>query len=769
MKRTNKILFRKIRQFVHLILLMGGIGFIIQCGGVENKETFLEGVFIDGPVSGLSYKTESTSGKTDSIGVFKYKEGEDITFSIGDMVLGDTKAKIMISPIDLVPNAVDITTPAVINISMLLQTLDYDGQINNGIQIPAGIDSIIAASIKKNGRIDFDQSTESFRIDSSVIGLLKDINEYHKFSENSSGSIRDLIQVANAKTHLNAYYSERKEIMTNYGKVNGFALNKKTWAWLGIPYAKPPAEDLRWQAPQSPDPWEDDLDTIAHCLPCLQPVYNIKHQSDSKYIGSEDCLYLDIYRPKTSATDLPVYVWIHGGNNNIGSAGDYDGSILARQGKMVVVVIQYRLGPMGWFTHPALRNTGNRFNDSGNYGMLDHIKALGWIKKNIAAFGGNPNNITIGGQSSGAHNCLNLLISSPAKGLFHKAVIQSASMEHRTIDQGDQQSNAMIDWLLLNDETAKDRETAAKTRTHMSPKEIKKYLYGQTATKIFDAYRNGAAYEGIPPNATFQDGALMPKIRWVEAITSGSYNKVPILIGSNQFEFKNLLPSHGKSVKRKFSTIPSGNYTWEDLYKVLDGKLSLENVLPTQRDKEFYNIIGDLKSRWWKATYVDALARALKAQDHTAPVYAYRFDWSGGGDSMLMDFNFIYGASHGIELPFFFGSSNDISGYAFTPTNEPGRKALQEAIMRYLSNFVDQGNPNPKSSPLLEWPQWSNEEGDPKIITFDAELSNVQLSVSNEEEKLPSVFADVIAAKVTYNRPDELGCLDYFGLSLPKE
>jgi para-nitrobenzyl esterase len=769
MKRTNKILFHKIRQFVHLLLLMGGIGFIIQCGGIENREAFLEGVFIDGPVSGLSYKTKSTSGKTDSIGVFKYKEGEDITFSIGDVVLGSTEAKIMISPVDLVPNAVDTRSPTVINISMLLQTLDYDGQINNGIQIPDDIDSIITASIKKNGRIDFDQSTENFRIDSSVTDLLKDINEYHKFSENSSGSIRNLIKVADAKTHLKAYYSERKEIITTDGKVNGFALNKKTWAWLGIPYAKPPLEDLRWQAPQSPDPWEDDLDTIAHCLPCLQPIYNIKKQSDSKYIGSEDCLYLDIYRPKTSAIDLPVYVWIHGGNNNIGAASDYDGSTLARQGNMVVVVIQYRLGPMGWFTHPALRKTGNKFNDSGNHGMLDHLKALGWIKKNIAAFGGNPNNITIGGQSSGAHNCLNLLISPPAKGLFHKAVIQSASMEHRSIDQGDQQSNAMIDWLLLNDETAKDRTAAAKTRTRMSLKEIKEYLYGKTATDIFDAYRSGAAPEGIPPNAAFQDGVLLPKMSWVKAIASGTYNKVPILIGSNQFEFKNLLPPHGKIVKRKFSTIPSGNYSWEDLYKVLDGKLSLKSVLPSQRDRDFYDMVGRLKSRMWKAAYVDAIARALKAQDHARPVYVYRFDWSGGGDSMLMDYHFIFGASHGMELPFFFGSSNDISGYAFTSTNEPGRKALQEAIMRYLSNFVDKGNPNPKRSSLLEWPQWSNKEGEPKIITFDAELSNLQLSVSNTEETLPSAFADVVAAKVIYNRPDELGCMDYFGLALPEE
>ena len=769
MGKKEKFFFQLTRQVVHLTLLMIGLSFIICCSDIEGKETFLEGVFIDGPVSGLNFITDSVSGQTDSIGVFKYKEGETITFSIGDILLGKTKAKIMISPVDLVPDASDITDSKVTNIAVFLQTLDHDGRINNGIQIPSGIDLIIAESITKNGTIDFDQSMENFIIDKAVIGLLEALNKVKIFSENSSGSIRNLIPVEDAQAHLKAYYSKRKEAVTADGKVNGFALDKKTWAWFGIPYAKPPLGDLRWQAPQSPDPWQGDLDTVAHCMPCIQQIYKDRQQPSSKYIGSEDCLYLDIYRPKSSATNLPVYVWIHGGINNIGTARDYNGSILAQQGNMVVVVIQYRLGPMGWFTHPALRNTENKFDASGNYGMLDQIKALKWVKKNIAAFGGNPNNVTIGGQSSGAHNSLNLLISSEAKGLFHKAVVQSASMDHRNFKQGDRQSNRMIDWLLMNDETVEDKNAAVVFRSQMTNDEIKKYLRSKAATKIIDACRIGAGNKIIPPNAAFQDGTLLPKLSWLDAITSGSYNKVPILIGSNEFEFKNLLPSYGKIIKSKFSTIPSGNYTWDDLFKVLNGTLKLDDVFLTQRDKNFFHTIGHLKSRLWRASNVDAIARALKTDDNTTPVYVYRFDWSGGGDSVLMDFNFIFGASHGMEVPFFFGNSSNTLGYAFTQTNETGRVALQEAMVRYLASFVKKGDPNLKSSPLLEWPQWSNNESGPKIITFDAGLSSLQLSVSNEEETLPAVLADAIAAKVTFNKADELECMDYFGLSLPEE
>lgn len=768
MSEQGKILFKRIRASAHLGIFILGLSLITGCGGVEGGEAYLEGTFMAGSVSGLNFKTDSTSGRTDSHSIFKYKDGETVTFSIGDIVLGSTVATSVVSPIDLVPGAKDAEDPTVTNIAVLLQTLDFDGYVNNGIQIPYGIDPVIKESIAENGKIAFDQSPENFMGDRAVLGLLEELNGVQEFAENTAGAIRQLASIQDARTHLQAYFNERKEVVTSYGKVKGFTLDDKTWAWFGIPFAKPPLGALRWRAPESPDKWRGAMDTVAHCLPCTQQIHNSFWQPSTNYMGSEDCLYLDIYRPKTGKTNLPVYVWIHGGINNLGKAGDFNAAVLAQQGNLLVVVIQYRLGAMGWLTHPALRDAEDAMDASGNYGMLDHIKALRWVKENIAAFGGNPNNVTVGGQSSGAHNALNLVVSPAAKGLFNKVVLHSPALESRNVEEGDRMTSAMIDWLLVDDETADTEEAAALVRARMSFDELKSYLRSKEAAKIIDACRVGIGNGIIPSNAAFHDGALLSGTSWLEAISSGKYNKVPMLIGSNEFEFKNLMPLQGEFLNSRFPSVPSGKYTWGDLYKVLDGNLSLDSVFPTRKDKEFYNAVGHLRSRLWKAANVDAIAGAIKADDASTPVYAYRFDWSGGGDSTLMDFDFIFGASHGMELPFFFGGSRNVFGYSFTKTNEPGRIALQKAMVTYLSNFIDRADPNSADSSLFEWPQWSNAEGDPKVIILDAGLSDIQLSVSSQKEKLTSVFADISAARKNFNNTSELGYMDFFKLTLPE-
>lgn len=772
MGEREKVFLRQIRMITHLMMFVFSLGLLFGCGvgkEVEGKEPYLEGAFVDGPVSGLNFKTVSVSGQTDSNGIFKYRDGDTITFSIGEIVLGSVKAKALISPVDLVPGATDAFHPTVTNIAAFLQTLDHDGYLNNGIQIPLGIDPIITESILNNGRIDFNQSPKTFAIDRAVVGLLEDLNAIQKFAENTAGAVRRLISAQDARTHLQACFSERKEIATSHGKVKGFALDNKTWAWFGIPYAKPPLGDLRWRAPQPPDKWFGALDSTAHCMPCTQQIHNLLWQPSERYMGSEDCLYLDIYRPKTDETDLPVYVWIHGGINTIGRAADYDAKMLAQRGNMIVVVIQYRLGPMGWFTHPALRDTEDELDASGNYGMLDHIEALRWVRENIAAFGGDSNSVTLGGQSAGAHNVLNLVVSSDAKGLFNKVVLHSPSMAHRKIEQGDRVAKAMIDWLLIDDESAENKEKAELIRARMSAEEVTNYLRSKAVAKIIDACRIGVGGGIMLPHAAFQDGRLLPKSDWIKSIASGRYNKVPMLIGSTEFEFKNLMPLHGKFLNNRFPSVPSGRYTWSDLYKVLDGNLPLSEVFPTQQDKAFYNTVGHLKSRLWKAVNVDAVARSVKADDASIPVFAYRFDWSGGGDSNLNDFNFVSGASHGMELPFFFGSLGHTPGYPFTDANRSGRIALQEAMMDYLINFIVTAQPNSPESNAFEWPQWSNTDGDPKFITFDAGLINMQLSVSSDAELLPSVLADISAARKRFNSAGELGYMNFFGLTLRKK
>jgi para-nitrobenzyl esterase len=141
-------------------------------------------------------------------------------------------------------------------------------------------------------------------------------------------------------------------------------------------------------------------------------------------IGDEDCLYLNVWRPQTEETDLPVYFWIHGGGNSIGTASSlmYDGSNVTSKGNLVVVTINYRLGPLGWFTHPELRN-GTPLDNSGNYGTMDMVKALDWVKNNISSFGGDPDKVTIAGESAGGSDVNSLVMSPHAAGLFHRGII----------------------------------------------------------------------------------------------------------------------------------------------------------------------------------------------------------------------------------------------------------------------------------------------------------------------------------------------------------
>jgi len=198
-------------------------------------------------------------------------------------------------------------------------------------------------------------------------------------------------------------------IKTKYGEVKGFLDDNNTLAWKSIPYAKPPVDELRWKVPIDPEIWDGILDTTEDCDECAQMGQEPITFAPTEVIGSEDCLYLNIWHPQSIRNDLPVYFWIHGGANNNGTTKDYDGSVIASRSNMVVVTIQYRLGAFGWLTHPALRPGESSLDDSGNFGTLDTIKALEWVRDNIKSFGGDPNNIIVAGESAGAHNVMNLI------------------------------------------------------------------------------------------------------------------------------------------------------------------------------------------------------------------------------------------------------------------------------------------------------------------------------------------------------------------------
>ena len=208
------------------------------------------------------------------------------------------------------------------------------------------------------------------------------------------------------------------------GPIVGFSDEDDTLGWLGIPFAAPPLAELRWAAPRLPKPWQENRQAIAFENACVQlwgPLIDTTG-NEGEVVGKEDCLYLNVWAPRDNSdidsAGLPVMFWIHGGGNSIGTANTYPGHRLAGGENVVIVTINYRLGLLGWMSHPALRAEGRSASDaSGNYGNLDMIAALEWVQKNIANFGGDPHNVTIFGESAGGLNVYSLMASPPAKGL----------------------------------------------------------------------------------------------------------------------------------------------------------------------------------------------------------------------------------------------------------------------------------------------------------------------------------------------------------------
>jgi para-nitrobenzyl esterase len=220
-------------------------------------------------------------------------------------------------------------------------------------------------------------------------------------------------------------------VKTASGPVAGAAsADGSVLAFKGIPYAAPPVGALRWRAPQPAGPWTAVRSADRFGASCMQNIVTERKPWTYEFMAhneiSEDCLYLNVWTPAKSAGEkLPVYFWIHGGGyvEGSGQVPVYDGANLARRG-VVVVTINYRLGVFGYLAHPELTKEAGR---SGNYGSLDQIAALQWVRKNIAAFGGDPRRVTIGGQSAGASSVHNLVASPLARGLFHRAIAESGS------------------------------------------------------------------------------------------------------------------------------------------------------------------------------------------------------------------------------------------------------------------------------------------------------------------------------------------------------
>jgi para-nitrobenzyl esterase len=321
--------------------------------------------------------------------------------------------------------------------------------------------------------------------------------------------------------------------LTKYGYVVGMAESTyNNHAWLGIPYAKPPVGALRWKASVEPDNW-CCMEALQLCGKCTQIGDSLlggaEREEQGMLLGNEDCLYLNIWAPRFTPRNvpkrgeqLPVMFWIHGGGNLTGWGGINSSAELAATQNVIVVMISYRLGPFGYFSHPAFRTGPSKFDRTANYATTDMIRALKWVRDNISNFGGDPGNVTIFGESAGGANVMSLIICPAARCLFHKAIVQSGGPQSSSVAEAENyvddaekgnefSSREMICKFLIKDGSAVDRASAKALVATWSNDRIAAYLRSKTKEQIIDVYNNPAAKAMVRCPIITRDGYLIPK------------------------------------------------------------------------------------------------------------------------------------------------------------------------------------------------------------------------------------------------------------------
>jgi para-nitrobenzyl esterase len=489
-----------------------------------------------------------------------------------------------------------------------------------------------------------------------------------------------------------------------------------TLSWKAIPYARPPVGALRWRAPQSPEKRDKPLQATKFCDICPRYIDHDRNPATPQIInGNEDCLYLNIWAPKTASGDLPVFFWIHGGGNSIQwpLLSMHDGGILANKGNMIVVTVNYRLGPMGFFSHPALK-TGDAAGDSGNFATLDLIAALKWIQTNIKSFGGDAGNVTIAGESAGGQNVLCLIASPLAKGLFHRAVSESGVIRPSTPAAGEAHVNGVLAKMMVKEGKAADENDAKAKLSAMTVKDIEAYMRSKKAQDFLETYPEGKMAGMIRfPNA-FADGVVLPK-DYYGALESGDYNKVPMILGTNKEEVKLFLMNYPP-----FASWRGDQTLFNDPAKT-----------------ELYNLAAQYQSDGWKVMAVDGVARILRDNVDQPMIFGYQFLWGAGGaknNVISAPRNILLGACHAMEIDFVFGTEKtSLGAVVFNDGNRPGRVALSDAMMDYWAQFARTGNPNRDKSGLPKWSPWSNIKGFPKTILLDADLEKAKITMSRSE------------------------------------
>jgi para-nitrobenzyl esterase len=467
------------------------------------------------------------------------------------------------------------------------------------------------------------------------------------------------------------------EVSVDGGRILGISDNGNLKQYHGIPYVAPPTGDRRWAPPGPLIPWDGVLDASTPGIDCSQPVgpEGSFFGGAADFAQGEDCLRLNVWtRAETQADRLPVMVWIHGGGLTTGSGASYPGETLTSKG-VVLVTVNYRLGPFGFLAHPEL---SARYGVSGNQGLRDQIAALRWVKDNIALFGGDPDNVTIFGESAGSYS-MSLLQASPvAKGLFHRVIGESGAAFQPMWHLNKATSYAMS-----------AEELGSQFGAALAGEDGEASLAGlrqRSSAEVMAAFQSDPAFSNYDSLAIV-DGEVIPD-EVASIFAAGEQADVPVLIGSNADEGTAFIdyftPGFGegqdgfKAYAR--ATIPEADDTLELLYPATDAEEAV-----TSWGHLFADQLFTYPMRAW--------ARSMSSVD--SPAYLYWFTWQPPIPEREK-----YRSFHAAEIAYVFGS---LDGFNATPTEAD--RQFSDTLSDVWVQFAKTGNPN--GAGIAEWPAFS--------------------------------------------------------------
>jgi len=450
-------------------------------------------------------------------------------------------------------------------------------------------------------------------------------------------------------------------VRTASGLVAGVATNSGV-AYKGLPYAAPPVGALRWHSPEPASPWKGVRQATSFGPPCAQAP--LRGRTEVSAISREDCLYLNVWTPRlTRGAKVPVMLWIHGGGfeNGMGTSPTYDGATLAAKG-VIVITINYRLGVFGYLAHPEL-TAASPHKSSGNFGLEDQIAALRWVSANIGAFGGNPSNVTIFGQSAGGASVLDLLASPQAQGLFKRAIVESGAARSAigvaNLPSAEQQGRKFADGASIADLRRLDMAAVLQLAQDAGQRGI----------------RFGPVLDGYV--LTHEPAA---------ALADRSHHPIALLIGNNSREGL-ATPTDAQLEAAIGNAFGANSIRALGFYGIAHAASGAADPLLGTAAQQFAT---DSTFR------CGSVETAHLSAASGAPTWQYQFEQFVPGKEAQ-------GAAHSFEVPYVFGN---LSSTGFSAANYgPADRQLSELMVGYWTNFARRGDPNGPGLPA--WPRYT--------------------------------------------------------------